>query len=80
MKGEERIEYKSKNGYSGSLYGKSSMRIYDRNGMEVLHTGFRTVNTIEELKEIVDTMPEFMDAIRREMENQAIHKFKEDET
>lgn len=65
MKGEERIEYKSENGYSGSLYGKSSMRIYDRNGMEVLHTGFRSVNTLEELKDIVDGMPEFIEVLRK---------------
>ena len=65
MKGEEGIEYKSENGYSGSLYGKKSMRIYDRNGIEVLHTGFRCVNTLEELKEIVDEMPEFMEVIRK---------------
>lgn len=65
MKGEERIEYKSENGYSGSLFGRSSMRIYDRNGMEVLHTGFRNINTLEELKKIVDGMPEFLEAIRK---------------
>lgn len=65
MKDRERIEYKSENGYSGSLYGRCSMRIYDKNGNEVLHTGFRTVNTLEELKEVVDTMPEFLETIRK---------------
>lgn len=54
------IRYKSANGYSGSLYGVSSMTIYDPDGREIMHTGFRTPNTFEELKEIVDSMPEFI--------------------
>ena len=55
-----RIEYKSDNGYLGILYGKSSMAILDPDGKLVLHTAERTPNTLEELKETVDTMPEFM--------------------
>ena len=46
----KRIEYKSANGYSGVLYGKSGMIIRDPEGKEVLH----------ELMDIVDTMPKFM--------------------
>lgn len=52
-------KYKSPNGYVGVLYGKSSMKIHDPNGRMVLHTGFRTPNTIEELKPVVDGFPEF---------------------
>lgn len=51
------IKYKSENGYSGMIYGESSMRIFDSTNKEVLHTGFRTINTEEELKEFVDDFP-----------------------
>lgn len=57
----ERIEYRSENGYRGVLYGKSSMSIKDKDDNEVLHTGFRSVNTLEELKEAVETMPKLME-------------------
>lgn len=56
----KRIEYRSKNGYSGILYGKSSMAIFYPDGREALHTGFRTPNTLGELKDVVDGMPEFV--------------------
>ena len=52
------IEYTSPNGYRGVLYGTSSMIIYDANGTEVLHTGSRIVNNLEELKVVVEQMPE----------------------
>ena len=54
------IEYTSLEGYRGVLYGKSSMSIYGPDGKEVLHTGSRTPNTLEELKEVVDKMQEFV--------------------
>lgn len=50
--------YKSENGYSGALYGESTMSIFDRTGREVLHTGFRNINTLEELIEEVEHFPE----------------------
>ena len=53
------IEYTSPNGYTGQLYGKSSYRIINSEGKEELHTGFRGINTFEELKEQVDNYPEF---------------------
>ena len=52
------IEYKSPNGYRGVLYGKASMSVYDADGKEVLHTGSRKPNTLDELKEVVEKMPE----------------------
>lgn len=64
----DRIEYKSENGYVGVLYGESSMVILDAAGKEIMHTGHRTPNTLEELKEIVDTMPEFMETLNRMIE------------
>lgn len=66
-----RIEYKSENGYRGILYGKSSMAILDPDGKLVLHTAERTPNTLEELQETVDTMPEFMKILEKipEVEN-----------
>ena len=32
---------------------------------EVMHTGSRTPNTLEELKEVVDRFPAFMEMLRR---------------
>jgi len=65
----ERLEYTSANGYSGILYGKSSMAIVNPEGKEVMHTGHRTPNTFEELKEIVDTMPEFIEKLNAMMKD-----------
>lgn len=56
----EVIEYKSENGYTGKLYGKSSLSIYNSIGREVMHTCFRRINTLEELKEEVEEFPEFL--------------------
>lgn len=52
------IKYESENGYTGMIYGESSMRIIDPYGKEVLHTGFRTISTEKELKEFVDDFPD----------------------
>lgn len=54
------IEYKSENGYMGRMYGKQSFSIYAPDGHEVMHSGFRSFNDIETLKEITDSMPEFL--------------------
>lgn len=59
----KQLKYTSKNGYTGVMYGKSSLVILDRNGKEVFHTGFRNCNTYEELIEQVDTFPEFYDTL-----------------
>lgn len=59
------VEYKSTNGYSGRIYGESSMSIYDKDGDEVLHTGKRSINTFDELKKCVDGYPEFEKAMDR---------------
>lgn len=57
------IDYTGENGYRGVMYGKSSMVIYDRNGVECLHTSSRTPNTLEELKEFVDGFEEFLERL-----------------
>ena len=51
------LEYTSPEGYTGQLYGKSSYRIVDKYGKEVFHTGFRAINTFEELKADIDEFP-----------------------
>ena len=63
------IYYKSRNGFSGELYGESSMSIYDPDGREVMHTASRTPNTQEELKKIVDGMPAFIKTFERVTED-----------
>lgn len=55
--------YKHKNGYSARLYGKSSLSVYF-GGKEVLHTGFRNVNTEDEVMELLEGMPELMNLIK----------------
>lgn len=60
------INYTSENnGYSGVLYGRSSMSIYDQQGHEVLHTGFRAGDTLEYLKECVDTADKLTEMLKR---------------
>ena len=52
------MKYTSKNGYTGVMYGESSLVILDENGKEVFHTGSRTFNTYEKLVEQTDTYQE----------------------
>ena len=59
----ERIQYTSENGYTGILYGKSSLMIFDKDGKLSLHTGFRSANTYEELVEIVEEHPQLLKLI-----------------
>ena len=54
------IEYKSDNGYTGRMYGKSSLSIFNANGKEIFHTGFWKGNTLTELQKQVDEFPEFL--------------------
>ena len=54
------ITYVNKEGYIGKLYGKSSMVIMHQSGTPYMHTGSRSINTYEELKEAVDSYPEFL--------------------
>ena len=51
------MKYISENGFSGLLYSKSSMIVYDPDGNEVFHTRNRIVESEEELKEFVDDFP-----------------------
>ena len=60
------IDYTSTNGYRGVLYGKSSMAVYDKNGVERMHTVSRGINTMEELKEFVDGFDEFIKILEEE--------------
>lgn len=61
------IRYTSENGYTGYLYGKNSMSIgiEKEDGMvkECFHTGSRAGDTFEYLKEMVDTFPQFLEAL-----------------
>lgn len=58
MAHKKTIKYHSENGYTGILYGKSSLAILKDN-KEVMHTGFRSINTREELVELVENCPKF---------------------
>lgn len=58
------ITYTSDNGYTGILYGESSLSIgkLADNGefKECFHTGSRAFDTYEELKEHVEDFPNFL--------------------
>lgn len=56
---EKTIKYTSPNGYTGILYGESSFSIRDCNNHEVMHTGFRNINTYDELVKLVEDFPRF---------------------
>ena len=58
-------EYKALNGYRGKIYGESSLAIYNKQGNMIFHTGFRTPNTFEELKEQVNNFDEFLKILER---------------
>lgn len=61
----KKIKYTSKNGYTGVMYGKSSLVILDRNGKEVFHTGFRNCNTYEELIELIEKVDTFLSKLEK---------------
>lgn len=55
------IEYISDNGYTGRIYGKSLLVIYETaSGKEVFHTGFRKCNSFEELQKQVEEFPKLL--------------------
>lgn len=64
------IKYTSGNGYTGVLYGKSSLAIYNPDGTESMHTGSRSINTYEELVRAVDEHPKFMEMLRKVAESE----------
>ena len=53
------IKYISPNGYTGILYGESSLSIYDSDDQNIFHTGSRNINTLEELKYLVEAFPKY---------------------
>ena len=59
---DNKIMVEHENGYYGCLYGKSSMSIFKEN-KEVLHTGFRNINTPDELYDILSRMPSFIEML-----------------
>ena len=60
------IHARHENGYSGALYGTSSMSIYRPDGSECLYTRKRAVNTEKELMELLDRMPGFFREIEED--------------
>lgn len=57
--------YTSPNGYTGILYGTSSLKILDHKGNQVMYTNARNINTYFELKEFVDEYPKMRANIRK---------------
>ena len=63
------IMVEHENGYYGCLYGKSSMSIL-KDDKEMLHTGFRNINTPDDLYEILSEMPEMMNNVKELFEDE----------
>ena len=53
------VTYAHENGYSATLYGDTSLSI-DYGGREVLHTGFRNVETEDEVMNLLEHIPDLM--------------------
>ena len=53
----KQVTYTHENGYSATLYGDTSLSIY-YGGREVLHTGFRNVETEDEVMNLLEHIPE----------------------
>lgn len=67
------IKYTSPNGYTGILYGESSLAVFKPDGTESLHTGRRNIETYEELVKLVDDHPNLLKILlehRDEMEGE----------
>jgi hypothetical protein len=64
------IKYTSDNGYTGVLYGQSSLAIYNPDGTVSMHTGSRNINTYEELVRVVDEYPKFMEMLLKVAESE----------
>lgn len=60
------IRYASPNGYTGVLYGGTHYAVY-KDGKMVFHTVAREINTLEELKKNIETFPEFLGMLEREL-------------
>ena len=64
------IRVEHPNGYTGILYGNSSMVVLE-NGKEILHTGSRIgLNTEQELYKYLDEFPEFKKKLERVFEEE----------
>ena len=70
---EMRIKVRHPNGYSGILYGKSSLEIYDDHGIEIIHTGYRTINTEKELYDVLEKVPEMMKEFLKKMNHDLLY-------
>ena len=60
-----RIEYTSRDGYTGKIYGEKSL-VVEKDGKGIFHTASRNIETIGELKAFVDGFPGFLDMLRFE--------------
>ena len=58
------VTYTHENGYSATLYGDTSLSI-DYGGREVLRTGFRNVETEDEVMNLLEHMPDLMNDFQK---------------
>ena len=59
------IKVEHPNGYTGVLYGKSSMSIYDEKGHECFHTIHSRIKNEAELCELLEDMPRLMKSLSK---------------
>ena len=54
--------YTHENGYSAILYGESSISV-QKDGKEVMHTGFRNMNSEKEVMKLLGDMPQLFETL-----------------
>ncbi len=60
---KERMVYHSNNGYTGVLIPECSLIVKDQGGNIILHSGSPECKTKDDLKQLVDTFPEFREML-----------------
>lgn len=63
MMSKTRVYQNTFNGYFAVLYGRSSMSVRTAEDKEVFHTENRNVNTDDEVMEMLEGFPQFLNEI-----------------
>lgn len=65
MKRKMELIVKHPNGYSGMLFGESSLAVFDNRMHEILHTGDRNIETAEDLYDMLEDIPGFVEMMQK---------------
>lgn len=65
MKRKMELIVKHPNGYSGMLSGESSLAVFDNRMHEIIHTGDRNIETAEDLYDMLEDIPGFVEMMSK---------------